>query len=1286
MSHKPLVLALVLATLIASAHPAAAIADPRQSIVVAAAGVPTEQDSNGNLVLTEQSGYAVHAWGDAREGRMGYPTSGCQGEICSAPGALAGLTDVVQIAAGGRHSLALRADGTVWAWGDGDLGQLGNGSYGHENIWTVPQLVSGVSDIVGIAAGSASSVALKSDGTVWWWGYLSNDTGIFPTPWQAEDLDGVIAVAAGGLHQIALRGDGTVWSWGYNYYGQLGNNSTTGGRLPRQAERLDDAIAIAAGSSHSLAVSADGTVYSWGDNRKGQLGLGHTRGQKRPIQVPSLLGIGKVGAGSEHSLAIATGSGAAFGWGANESGQLGDGTTTNRLAPISIGTLASLAEIDGGYAYTLARATSGDVWGWGEGTLGQLDSGSTSSSSSPVAMVSNLVPVHAISAGGTHALALGAADEPPTPPVVDLTSPQAGRMLFGIESLIATASDGSGIASVEFLVDGTVVGTVLEEPYSVDWDTLTVPNGEHGIEAIATAIDGETASSGVIVISVDNALSSSQRLEADLAAGSISDDEYAINGTFLLVAPQLMDDRYQSTEVESGAVVELAYYLREWNALASETRQTITDLLSQSRRGPLYGSVPVGSEQSGPQANSVQSAGADQCEEVRSLWGLLGTGWECQHQTSHFSITYITRGTGDYADDSVSAIDEVPAYILQLAEGFEGAYDVYVNQLNYPPRAAAVIPVSVWNVGVARVLPVPGPEPLIETIDLPVSTVDPHYLAHHELFHVLQWENYVRDDSVFGNWLPDLGVPGDWGIGPVGPLWWMEATAEWAAGYVERSGSQADAPSYTLNLPDFLGRPDERISRFDPLVNFDPAACRCRQYGAFILAEYLAQRLGTPGVGFGYNADVIRETFEALAGEPEPQFVEPAIEAVAVTYGTSFARLLPDFAKANYLLEYDDGFGGGASDVQTIWRSTLAADQRTAADGDDLAPPRPKRTRHDMTAGSTSQGAIGLKPGGSTYVELVPSPRESTGEIAITIANAPSEVEAHVMTINYPAPPATPTICIETPVFIEPDGSGLVSVPINDGCEYAVLTVTHTDYNSGDVSLDWSAEFTMTACRDSFEREATDGWGVGPLGAWAVQPTTGVSVDGAVAAIDHQFGLANLPHAAAQSGQPIELLMKWRVVPDGSESWSIDMTVSDGDPYGTYAGFSFQHAVTWGTIVGASDQRDDNPLGSGTNWWEYDSTGLPSPAGGVWVWSRLLIDDYGAYVRFWPDSSPEPVTSAPVASHWGTGGRGERWHAFEETQVPKVYPPWDRIWIDAGSSTTRFELDSLEIVQGCGGS
>ena len=91
--------------------------------------------------------------------------------------------------------------------------------------------------------------------------------------------------------------------------------------------------------------------------------------------------------------------------------------------------------------------------------------------------------------------------------------------------------------------------------------------------------------------------------------------------------------------------------------------------------------------------------------------------------------------------------------------------------------------------------------------------------------------------------------------------------------------------------------------------------------------------------------------------------------------------------------------------------------------------------------------------------------------------------------------------------------------------------------------------------------------------------------------------------------------------------------------------------------------------------------GLVPWAGGTWLWARLLVDEYGAYVRFWPDGSAEPVTTAPLISHWGLGGRGERWHAYEETGVPKVLPlQWNRLWITAGSSTTLFELDSVQMV------
>lgn len=194
-----------------------------------------------------------------------------------------------------------------------------------------------------------------------------------------------------------------------------------------------------------------------------------------------------------------------------------------------------------------------------------------------------------------------------------------------------------------------------------------------------------------------------------------------------------------------------------------------------------------------------------------------------------------------------------------------------------------------------------------------------------------------------------------------------------------------------------------------------------------------------------------------------------------------------------------------------------------------------------------------------------------------------------------------------------------------------------------------------------------------------------MSVDGQTGVIDHVRATPSLVQAGSAAQLPLELLTRWRVVPDGSESWRVDVTVSNSvGPYGGgYAGWSFQHSSTFGTIVGAADTRADDPLNSGTNWWEFDRGDLPSPAAGIWLWARIYVDSYGAYVRFWPDGSEEPVLTAPLESQWGHGGRDERWHAYQETAVPKADAGWDRFWIDAGSSTSQFQTDHFEIVLPC---
>ena len=187
-----------------------------------------------------------------------------------------GLSGVAAIAAGGRHTVVLKNDGTVWAWGNNSDGQLGDGTAINRKT---PVQVSGLGGVTTAAAGSSYTVVLKNDGTVWAWGY--NNSGQLgdgtttnrKTPVQASGLGGVTAIAAGG-HTVALKNDGTVWAWGYNNSGQLGDGTTTNRKTPVQVGGLSGIAAIASGNEHTVALKNDGTVWTWGDNYDGQLGNG----------------------------------------------------------------------------------------------------------------------------------------------------------------------------------------------------------------------------------------------------------------------------------------------------------------------------------------------------------------------------------------------------------------------------------------------------------------------------------------------------------------------------------------------------------------------------------------------------------------------------------------------------------------------------------------------------------------------------------------------------------------------------------------------------------------------------------------------------------------------------------------------------------------------------------------------------------------------------------------------------------------------------------------------------
>jgi alpha-tubulin suppressor-like RCC1 family protein len=283
---------------------------------------------------------------------------------------------VVALAGGGAHSLALKSNGTVWAWGLNSWGQLGTGTFtgtavnGYVCVSTPVQVLGLPSQtdgrtIVAIAAGYWHSLALKSDGTVWAWGdntygelgngtfagtaiYSNTDyllgTGI-ATPAQVLGpngtgaLTGIVAIAAGCYHNLALKSDGTVWAWGENSYGELGNGTFTsttpyGLALPAQVSGLSSIIAIGGGFGFSSALKSNGTVWASGYNANGQLGNGTFTGNGPPGdrtdtfgQVIGLSGVLAISAGFEQTLAIHSDS-TAWAWGNDQWGELGNGTFT----------------------------------------------------------------------------------------------------------------------------------------------------------------------------------------------------------------------------------------------------------------------------------------------------------------------------------------------------------------------------------------------------------------------------------------------------------------------------------------------------------------------------------------------------------------------------------------------------------------------------------------------------------------------------------------------------------------------------------------------------------------------------------------------------------------------------------------------------------------------------------------------------------------------------------------------------------------------------------------------
>ena len=306
-----------------------------------------------------------------------------------------GLTGVVSVAAGTSHNVALKADGTVWSWGYNGSGMLGDGTTGGSS--RIPVQAQRLTSVIAVAAGKQHTVALRSDGTVWAWGYnndgqLGDGTQLSrPLPVQALGLANVVAVSAGQNATVALKSDGTVWTWGSNFYGALGEGivrNADGQRfIPAQVAGLTGMVAVSVGN-HAVAVKNDGTVWAWGDNGYGQLGDGTTTFRATPVQVSGLNGVVAAYAGrasSRNTIAIKA-DGTVWAWGSNDAGQLGDGIFSPSNYPVQVAGLFGVGSVDFGRDHGIAAKSDGTFWTWGANNSGQLGDGTMAMRVVPVQM------------------------------------------------------------------------------------------------------------------------------------------------------------------------------------------------------------------------------------------------------------------------------------------------------------------------------------------------------------------------------------------------------------------------------------------------------------------------------------------------------------------------------------------------------------------------------------------------------------------------------------------------------------------------------------------------------------------------------------------------------------------------------------------------------------------------------------------------------------------------------------------------------------------------------------
>jgi len=371
---------------------------------------------NANHTAAIKTDGTLWTWGQNANGQLGINDTTQRSTPVTT---FAGGTNWKQVSGGSNHTAAIKTDGTLWSWGNPVGVNVGfrltpvTTFAGGTNWADTP--TSDPEDLYTISAGSSHTSAIKTDGTLWTWGLGSygrlgtNDTTSRSNPvttfaggtnWKQ--------VSSGNTHTAAIKTDGTLWTWGYNNRAQLGTNDTTQRNTPVTTfAGGTNWKQVSCGRDHTTAIKTDGTLWTWGFGNQGRLGTNDTTQRSTPVTTfAGGTNWKQVSAGGFHTTAIKT-DGTLWSWGFNTSGQLGTNDITQRNTPVT--TFAggnNWKQVSGGGSQTAAIKTDGTLWSWGVNNNGQLGTNDIITKSTPVTTFAGGTNWKQVSGGSNHTAAL----------------------------------------------------------------------------------------------------------------------------------------------------------------------------------------------------------------------------------------------------------------------------------------------------------------------------------------------------------------------------------------------------------------------------------------------------------------------------------------------------------------------------------------------------------------------------------------------------------------------------------------------------------------------------------------------------------------------------------------------------------------------------------------------------------------------------------------------------------------------------------------------------------------